>query len=191
MSGKSSPKENNHVQIKSYFDAYVVRIFLGGLKGMNATLVAVAAPKSLNDIVAAARRVEAGNYYGQHNSEMAKQQKAKIRHLIRNCMSEKKINNSKAKDNRRRWNQNKQLNYCKISIATNEQVETLTPYQEENGVESEGSDTFNEFKYKEDNEAEEVKGYFVEWSLAEKENPALYLTNIEEIPIRDKESKEE
>ncbi|CAG8846757.1 14576_t:CDS:1, partial [Gigaspora margarita] len=46
--------------------------------------------------------------------------------------------------------------------------------------ESEGGDTFDEFKYKEDNEAEEVEGQFVEWSLIVKENPALYLMNIEE-----------
>ncbi|CAG8795066.1 34225_t:CDS:2, partial [Gigaspora margarita] len=53
--------------------AYVVKMFLGGLKGMNVALVTVATPKSLSDAVAAARRVEAGNYYGRHNAEMAKQ----------------------------------------------------------------------------------------------------------------------
>ncbi|CAG8848277.1 32914_t:CDS:2, partial [Gigaspora margarita] len=58
-------------------DEYIVRMFLSGLKGMNAALVAVAAPKSLKEAVAAARRVEAGNYYGQYNSEMTKQQKVK------------------------------------------------------------------------------------------------------------------
>ncbi|RIB30064.1 hypothetical protein C2G38_2153636 [Gigaspora rosea] len=53
-------------------DAYIVRMFLDGLKGMNAALVAITAPKSLSDAVAAARRVEAGNYYSQHNLEQLK-----------------------------------------------------------------------------------------------------------------------
>ncbi|CAG8536319.1 14525_t:CDS:2 [Gigaspora margarita] len=54
-------------------DAYIVRMFLGGLKDMNTALVAVVAPKSLSEAVAAARRVEAGYYYGRHNAEVAKQ----------------------------------------------------------------------------------------------------------------------
>ncbi|RIB27668.1 hypothetical protein C2G38_2159953 [Gigaspora rosea] len=48
-------------------------MFLGGLKDMNAALVAVVAPKSLSEAVAAARRVEAGNYYDRHNAKVAKQ----------------------------------------------------------------------------------------------------------------------
>ncbi|CAG8845199.1 26281_t:CDS:1, partial [Gigaspora margarita] len=44
-----------------------------GLKGINAALVTVVAPKSLNEAIAAARRVETGNYYGQHNAEVVKQ----------------------------------------------------------------------------------------------------------------------
>ncbi|RIB27353.1 hypothetical protein C2G38_2160736 [Gigaspora rosea] len=46
-------------------------------KGMNAALVTVAALKSLSKAITAARRVEVGNYYGQHNSKMAKQLKMK------------------------------------------------------------------------------------------------------------------
>ncbi|CAG8835152.1 11784_t:CDS:1, partial [Gigaspora margarita] len=64
----------NHVNSNNCLpDAYIVRMFLGGLKDMNAALVAIVAPKSLSETVAAARRVEAGNYYGQHNAKVAKQ----------------------------------------------------------------------------------------------------------------------
>jgi len=36
-------------------DAYIVKMFLEGLKGMNATLITVIAPKSLSETIAAAR----------------------------------------------------------------------------------------------------------------------------------------
>ncbi|CAG8704189.1 38192_t:CDS:2, partial [Gigaspora margarita] len=54
-------------------DAYIVRIFLGGLKAMNAALVAIVVPKSLIEAIAAARRMKTGNYYSQHNAKVAKQ----------------------------------------------------------------------------------------------------------------------
>ncbi|CAG8793229.1 15751_t:CDS:2 [Gigaspora margarita] len=64
----------NHVNSNNCLpDAYIVRMFLGGLKDMNAILVTIVAPKSLSEAVAAARRVEADNFYGQHNAEVAKQ----------------------------------------------------------------------------------------------------------------------
>ncbi|CAG8711153.1 36150_t:CDS:2 [Gigaspora margarita] len=46
---------------------------LASYMGINAALVAFATSKSLSNAVAAARRVEAGNYYSQHNTEVAKQ----------------------------------------------------------------------------------------------------------------------
>ncbi|CAG8671375.1 42005_t:CDS:2, partial [Gigaspora margarita] len=55
----------NHVNTNNcLLDAYIVRMFLGGLKGINAALVAIATPKTLSKAIAIARRVEAGNYYG-------------------------------------------------------------------------------------------------------------------------------
>lgn len=44
---------------------YVVSMFLKGLKSNTATFVAVTAPTTLTEAITAARRVEAGNYYGQ------------------------------------------------------------------------------------------------------------------------------
>ncbi|RIB16829.1 hypothetical protein C2G38_2188916 [Gigaspora rosea] len=75
-------KENkellSRVNVNDRFsNGYIVRMFLNGLKGNNATFVAVATPKNLTEAIAAARRVEASNYYGQHNSEIAKQLKVK------------------------------------------------------------------------------------------------------------------
>ncbi|CAG8586139.1 1639_t:CDS:2, partial [Ambispora leptoticha] len=46
-------------------DIHIVRMFFKGLKGRNATFVSVAAPKNLNEAIAAARRVEAGEYYSE------------------------------------------------------------------------------------------------------------------------------
>ncbi|CAG8839770.1 22801_t:CDS:2, partial [Gigaspora margarita] len=39
------------------------------------------------------------------------------------------------------------------------------------------------------NEAEEVEGWFVEWSLMVEENSALYLTNFKEVPVSDDNSE--
>ncbi|CAG8820651.1 20549_t:CDS:2, partial [Gigaspora margarita] len=39
--------------------------------------IAIAAPKSSSKVIAVARRIEAGNCYSQHNSEIAKQVKIK------------------------------------------------------------------------------------------------------------------
>ncbi|CAG8592867.1 28848_t:CDS:2, partial [Racocetra persica] len=50
-------------------DQYIVRMFLSGLKGKTATFVAVTSPNSLNEAIAAARKVEAGEYYGTHLHE--------------------------------------------------------------------------------------------------------------------------
>ncbi|CAG8850731.1 37948_t:CDS:2, partial [Gigaspora margarita] len=44
-----------------------------GLKDIYTALVTIVVPKSLSEAVAAARRVKVGNYYGQHNAEVAKQ----------------------------------------------------------------------------------------------------------------------
>ncbi|CAG8780848.1 5735_t:CDS:2, partial [Gigaspora margarita] len=74
---------------------------------------------------------------------------------------------------------------------SNNGVETLALYQEEGEFESEGSKTFDKFEYKEDNKAEEVEGYFIEWSVAKEENSALYLTNLKEVLVKDDDSEAE
>ncbi|CAG8725350.1 13252_t:CDS:2, partial [Gigaspora rosea] len=59
----------HRVNINNFLsDDYIVRMFLSRLKNNNATFVAVAAPKNLKEAIAAARRVELGNYYSQHTS---------------------------------------------------------------------------------------------------------------------------
>ncbi|CAG8717954.1 189_t:CDS:2, partial [Gigaspora rosea] len=54
----------NRINVDNGFsDGFIVGMFLNGLKVNNATLVSVAAPKNLNEAIAAAKRVEAeGNY---------------------------------------------------------------------------------------------------------------------------------
>ncbi|CAG8700439.1 41869_t:CDS:2, partial [Gigaspora margarita] len=42
-----------------------------------------------------------------------------------------------------------------------------------------------------DKKTEEVEGHFVKWFLIVEENPTLYLTNIEEVPIKDDDDKVE
>ncbi|CAG8846045.1 28768_t:CDS:1, partial [Gigaspora margarita] len=86
------------------------------------------------------------------------------------------------------------LHYLDNSVEvpiSNNGVETLAPYQNDSEYESDGGDTFDEFEYEEDNETEEVEGQFVEWSLSVEENPALYLTSIEEVPVKDDDEREE
>ncbi|CAG8542574.1 4497_t:CDS:2, partial [Scutellospora calospora] len=57
------------------------------------------------------------------------------------------------------------------------------PRSSEDDYGSEGGDTFDEFDYE---ESDEIEGQFLEYE----ENPALYLTNIESVPIGDdKEEK--
>lgn len=48
---------------------YIIRMFLSGLKGKTATFVAVTSPGNLNEAIVAARKVEAGEYYGTHTHE--------------------------------------------------------------------------------------------------------------------------
>ncbi|CAG8532700.1 20071_t:CDS:2, partial [Gigaspora margarita] len=99
-------------------DEYIVRMFLSSLKGMNTALVAVTVPKSLSEAIAAARKVEAGNYYRQYNSELEKQSKLRneeMEHIAREYLFKKSVNNKFRKD-RKQWNQNKQVNYCKIHL---------------------------------------------------------------------------
>ncbi|CAG8533966.1 1743_t:CDS:2 [Cetraspora pellucida] len=63
---------------------------------------------------------------------------------------------------------------------------------EEVEFDNENKDTFDEFDYEEKEEPGEPKGLFTEnWPIMYKENPALYLTNIKEVPSqgREKEKK--
>ncbi|RIB27553.1 hypothetical protein C2G38_2160315 [Gigaspora rosea] len=70
---------------------------------------------------------------------------------------------------------------------TEETLLNLKPYEEKRKYDSEGDDTFDEFNYEEDEEIDEVERYFLEEYY--EENLALFLTNIEEVPM--KENKKE
>ncbi|CAG8821918.1 4674_t:CDS:2, partial [Gigaspora margarita] len=59
---------------KELAEGFIVEMFLSGLKKNNAIFVAVAVPKDLNEAIAIARRVEAGDYYGQLTPEDHKSQ---------------------------------------------------------------------------------------------------------------------
>ncbi|CAG8555843.1 25639_t:CDS:2, partial [Gigaspora rosea] len=62
--GTKFTKLLNRINVDNGFsDKFIVGMFLNGLKGNNATLVSVAAPKNLNEAIAAAKRVEAGENY--------------------------------------------------------------------------------------------------------------------------------
>ncbi|CAG8815394.1 35594_t:CDS:2 [Gigaspora margarita] len=59
----------NYINTNNYLlNTYIVRMFLGGLKGMNAVLVTIVAPKRLSKAIATVRRVE-------HNAEVMKKVK--------------------------------------------------------------------------------------------------------------------
>ncbi|CAG8818184.1 1203_t:CDS:2, partial [Gigaspora rosea] len=67
-----APPERQHRQVnldKGLSDGFVVGMFLSSLKKNNTTFVAVAVPKDLNEAISVARRVEAGDYYRQHQLE--------------------------------------------------------------------------------------------------------------------------
>ncbi|CAG8654887.1 15582_t:CDS:2 [Gigaspora rosea] len=50
----------NRVNVDNgFFKGFIIRMFLKGLKGKNAELVNIAAPKNLDDAIAAAKRIEA------------------------------------------------------------------------------------------------------------------------------------
>ncbi|CAG8591998.1 17383_t:CDS:2, partial [Gigaspora margarita] len=95
---------------KGLAEGFIVGMFLSGLKKNNATFVAVAAPKNLNEAIAAARRVEAASKSQQkleselsdlkkRIDEMAlnyaaltdkiKNIKEKVGHMAQDCMVEK------------------------------------------------------------------------------------------------------
>ncbi|CAG8704512.1 19763_t:CDS:2, partial [Gigaspora rosea] len=53
----------NQVNVNNGFSKdFIIRMFLKGLKGKNAELVNIAAPKNLDDGIAAAKRIETGIY---------------------------------------------------------------------------------------------------------------------------------
>lgn len=56
----------SRVNIENGFsNGFIVRMFLKGLKGNNASLVSIATPKDLEEAISTARRIEAGGYYRQ------------------------------------------------------------------------------------------------------------------------------
>ncbi|CAG8827070.1 4206_t:CDS:1, partial [Cetraspora pellucida] len=80
---------------------------------------------------------------------------------------------------------------------SNTGIETLTPSYGKQEYDSDGGDTFDEFDYEEDN-LEEIDRYFTdEWSEVDnqqlgqeresEENPALFLTDINEPPLNETE----
>ncbi|CAG8617788.1 5775_t:CDS:2, partial [Cetraspora pellucida] len=70
-------------------------------------------------------------------------------------------------------------------LISNTGIKNLATLQED-GCDSEGSDTFNEFDYEEEEEIWEVEGCFLEeWPASYEENSVLYLTNIEEMLVQD------
>ncbi|CAG8840976.1 9880_t:CDS:2 [Gigaspora margarita] len=72
-------------------------------------------------------------------------------------------------------------------LISNTGTGNINPYKDEEKYDSEGGNTFNEFDYEEDEEVDEVEGHFIEEYC--KESLALFLTNIEEVPVE--ENKEE
>ncbi|CAG8694533.1 15248_t:CDS:2, partial [Racocetra persica] len=56
-------------------DAYVIRMFLSGLRGKTPTFVAVSEPETLEEAIISARRVEAGEYYSKQTQEKGHQKK--------------------------------------------------------------------------------------------------------------------
>ncbi|CAG8822167.1 24833_t:CDS:2, partial [Gigaspora margarita] len=76
---------------------------------------------------------------------------------------------------------------CCIKIQGSFILAGLKWYKEEEEYNSEGGDTFDEFNYEEDEKIEEVEGCFIKEYY--NENPALFLTNIIEVPIEEKEKK--
>ncbi|CAG8738375.1 38825_t:CDS:2, partial [Gigaspora margarita] len=77
-------------------------------------------------------------------------------------------------------------NLVEIPIS-NTGVESLKPYKEEEDYNSESGDTFDEFDYEKKEEVDEVEDRFIE--EYQEENPALFLTNVIEVPIEEHEEE--
>ncbi|RIB21839.1 hypothetical protein C2G38_2175571 [Gigaspora rosea] len=143
---------------KGLLDRFIVKMFLNGLKKNNATFVAIAASKDLNEAISAARRVEASNYYGQHQLKARK--------------SQQKLG-SELSDLRERID-DIALNYATLTDKfknIKERTKSLNSYEEEE-YNSERSNTFDKFDYEEDEELDEVESCILEEYL--EENPALF-----------------
>ncbi|CAG8486230.1 610_t:CDS:2, partial [Scutellospora calospora] len=70
---------------------------------------------------------------------------------------------------------------------SNTGTKILIPNNEDE-FDSKSRDTFDEFDYEEEEEPSELEGLFIKtWLITYEENSALYLTNIEEVPSKDKE----
>ncbi|CAG8819697.1 5882_t:CDS:1, partial [Racocetra persica] len=54
---------------ESLLAQYIIRMFLSGLKEKTATFVAVTSPGNINEAIVAARKIEAGEYYGVYTPE--------------------------------------------------------------------------------------------------------------------------
>ncbi|CAG8830346.1 41636_t:CDS:2 [Gigaspora margarita] len=169
MMAKSFESQNGD---KELAEGFIVEMFLSSLKKNNTTFVAIAVPKDLNEAIAIARRVKTGNYYGQHSLEAHKSQQKLLREK-----KTPKVQNLKTNKTRQEIDLTQNIDPEKIQI-TDKPKRKCRP---------EEGNTFNEFDYKEDEEVDEVKCHFIEEYY--EESLALFLTNIEEVPVE--ENKEE
>ncbi|CAG8537781.1 25260_t:CDS:2 [Gigaspora margarita] len=126
----------------------MVRMFLNRLKGNNTTFVAIATLKNLTEAIAAARRVEAGDYYGQRPSERGEiqQQVGTELNNIKKTIEGLALNYATLSV------QLKDMKYASKSIGiliSNNGMKSLALYEDDNDY-SKGGDTFDEFEYEED-----------------------------------------
>ncbi|CAG8504509.1 31237_t:CDS:2 [Gigaspora margarita] len=115
-----------------FSNGFIVQMFLKGLKGNNAELINISAPKNLGDAIAAVKQIEAENY-SRINSKLynsiSKNEGYKSSstmepgHLVRNCISEKKnyiyIRQNKGKEYD---NKPKNISFCELKDDRKEEV---------------------------------------------------------------------
>ncbi|CAG8796848.1 29262_t:CDS:2, partial [Gigaspora margarita] len=168
MSRKSSPKENNHSKLKVSLELKTKILSNVEANNWNRDCRLQIALGYLKEVAA--------DWYKESKNEVEKNKS--FYHL--------RVDQFVPLEKQYHW----QLELNSLTQQKHKRVNTYTTKFKRllNWVRERSGDTFDEFEYEEDNETEEVEGYFVEWSLAE-ENPALYLTNIKEIPIKDDDSE--
>ncbi|CAG8799163.1 28995_t:CDS:2, partial [Gigaspora margarita] len=186
-------------------------MFLSRLKKNNATFVAITTPKSLSEAIIAARRVEAGielNELKKRIDNMAINYVA-LKDKFKGINKSYNRNNSYQRNKmecyncdqnqvgmKETFNQTRNINFCEVMYNNgntkkeiyNVEIELNSQKnEEEEDFNSEGEDTFDEFDYEEEKELDEVEGCFIE--EYHEEYPALFLTNIEEVPMKEQEKK--